>query len=367
MIAQVELPTAEQATQNAKYDDETREAGGFGAGNFDAKIEIKMKVKHEGEVNRARYNPRNHFVIATKGPQSEVYIYDLTKHPSMPAKDSAPAPQHVLRGHTAEGYGLAWDPNEPSGSGISHRLVSGGEDGKVCLWELTDGSPSVVDAKSIFTGHTDVVEDVAWHNRDRNLIGSVGDDRAIILWDMRKKGGSKPVHAIENAHASDINGIAFNPQNEFLFATSSADKTVALWDVRNLKSRVHSLRGHTDQVFQVEWCPFNETILGSCSADRRVNIWDLSRIGAEQTPEDAEDGPPELLFVHGGHTSKVSDFCWADASSGDSDNAWTVASIAEDNILQVWQMAEEIYIGDGDEEDDEKNKNYAELGKDELE
>ena len=30
-------------------------------------------------------------------------------------------------------------------------------------------------------------------------------------------------------------------------------------------------------------------------------------------------------------------------------------------------MAEEIYIGDGDEEDDEKNKNDAELGEDELE
>lgn len=26
-----------------------------------------------------------------------------------------------------------------------------------------------------------------------------------------------------------------------------------------------------------------------------------------QTPDEAEDGPPELLFIHGGHTSKVGD------------------------------------------------------------
>ncbi len=26
----------------------------------------------------------------------------------------------------------------------------------------------------------------------------------------------------------------------------------------------------------------------------------FSKIGEEQTPEDAEDGPPELLFIHGG-------------------------------------------------------------------
>lgn len=50
---------------------------------------------------------------------------------------------------------------------------------------------------------------------------------------------------------------------------------------------------------------------------------------ALQTAEDAEDGPPELLFVHGGHTSKVSDFAW-----NPSDD-WVVASVAEDNIVQV--------------------------------
>ena len=51
-----------------------------------------------------------------------------------------------------------------------------------------------------------------------------------------------------------------------------------------------------------------------------------------QTPEDAEDGPPELLFIHGGHTAKISDFAW------NGQDEWVVASVAEDNILQIWQM-----------------------------
>jgi histone-binding protein RBBP4 len=42
-----------------------------------------------------------------------------------------------------------------------------------------------------------------------------------------------------------------------------------------------------------------------------------------------EDGPPELLFIHGGHTSKVSDFAW------NPNDDWVCASVAEDNILQV--------------------------------
>ena len=34
------------------------------------------------------------------------------------------------------------------------------------------------------------------------------------------------------------------------------------------------------------------------------------KIGEEQTAEEAEDGPAELLFIHGGHTSKVNDLAW---------------------------------------------------------
>jgi len=43
-----------------KYDEERGEVGGFGHANSNVgKIEIKMKIQHEGEVNRARYMPQN--------------------------------------------------------------------------------------------------------------------------------------------------------------------------------------------------------------------------------------------------------------------------------------------------------------------
>ena len=41
--------------------------------------------------------------------------------------------------------------------------------------------------------------------------------------------------------------------------------------------------------------PHNETSLASSGTDRRLHIWDLNKIAEEQSPEDAEDGPPELL------------------------------------------------------------------------
>ena len=48
------------------------------------KIEIEIKINHEGEVNRARYMPQNPCIIATKTPTSDVLVFDYTKHPSKP-------------------------------------------------------------------------------------------------------------------------------------------------------------------------------------------------------------------------------------------------------------------------------------------
>lgn len=46
---------------------------------------------------------------------------------------------------------------------------------------------------------------------------------------------------------------------------------------------------------QVAWSPHDDPILASAGSDRKVIVWDLSQIGKEQTPEDAEDGVPEIL------------------------------------------------------------------------
>lgn len=68
----------------------------------------------------------------------------------------------------------------------------------------------------------------------------------------------------------------------------------------------------------------------------------LLRVNQEQTPEEALEGPPELLFIHGGHTSKVSDFSWNMCEE------WVIASVAEDNIVQIWQMSDHIYLDKDD-------------------
>ena len=77
-------------------------------------------------------------------------------------------------------------------------------------------------------------------------------------------------------------------------------QTIALHDIRNTSKRVHVFESHTDEVLHLAWSPHVASVFASASSDRRINIWDLAQVGVEQTPDDQEDGPPELLFIHGG-------------------------------------------------------------------
>jgi histone-binding protein RBBP4 len=332
MIAEVKLPKEDAAIDAKSYSD-SKELGGFGAS--EAKIEVVMKLNHDGEINRARYMPQNCSIIATKTISSEVYIFDYTKHPAKPADDGKCNPQIRLIGHEKEGYGLSWSPTKEG------QLLSAADDGKLCLWDIKAVSQlnTTLDATHVYQGHHEsVVEDVAWHLHHPAYFGSVGDDKKLLIWDTRQ---GKPVSAVQ-AHTAEVNSLSFNPYTEFILATGSTDSTVALWDLRKLTTKMHSLDSHRGDVLAVQWSPFNEAVLASCGADRRLMVWDQSRIGDEQSGEEAEDGPPELLFIHGGHTNKISDFGW------NANEPWVLASVAEDNILQVWQMAENIYTDEAE-------------------
>ena len=68
-------------------------------------------------------------------------------------------------------------------------------------------------------------------------------------------------------------------------------------------------------------------MFASAGCDRRIIAWDCSLIDKEQTAEEKKDGPPEVLFVHAGHTAKISDLAW------NPNERLMLASCAEDNIL----------------------------------
>lgn len=348
-------PSDAEPLGQANYNDTTGELGSHTLPSA-PRIQVVQKINHAGEVNRARYMPQNPDLIATKSVSGEVYIFDRTKHSSEPDRDGVCKPDIRCVGQTREGYGLAWNPNKKG------EVVSSGEDMTVCLWDLNSyiKAKATIEPTQILRGHTSVVGDVDWHSSDPNKLASVGDDKMLMIWDTRQ---AAPANQVQ-AHDAEILAVAFSPSAERLILTGSVDKTIVLRDTRFLKDKVHTFEGHTDEVLHLAWSPHNETIFGSASGDRRINIWDLSLIGQEQTPDDQEDGAPELLFVHGGHTSRPTDFTWGPNVSEN----WTISSASEDNVVMVWQptmrvwAGEEVSVGHGELEPDDMDVDQGRMG-----
>ena len=349
IIYQVHLPELDPA--KLKY----TEPNGYGC--FTSKTDYYIKIPHFGDVNRARVMPQNSFLIGSQSSNSKIYLFDFSKHSSEPdettstcvsateslATESSRTPEAVLTGHTADGYGLAWNPHT---SGV---LLSGNNDGKICTWniEANQTRGRTITPTTTIVGHGGGIGDVRWHHFHSDLFGSVGtDDRRLIIWDQRvdhtsSDGNGKIIN--NQAHKDDINVLCFNQFNEYPLLTGSADRTIRLWDLRNIQLPLLTLQAdhQQDEIYQLNWSSTHESVFASAGADNRVLVWDiLGGSGSQSTINsfnniDSESSlPPELMFIHNGHTDKVMDFAW------NPEEPWLIGSVSQNNCLHLWKPGE---------------------------
>ncbi|KAF2232752.1 histone acetyltransferase type B subunit 2 [Viridothelium virens] len=329
-IANVQLPNA-TPPKSSDYDEEREDIGGYNGPQQPVTFNVIQKIPHPGEVNKARYQPQNPNLIATWCTDGRILFWDRTKHPSDPGPNAAVNPQAELTGHEREGFGMSWSTFNEG------QLATAGEDETVRVWDVKDYSSSskIIKPRTTYTIHSATVNDVQHHPFLSHAIGSVSDDCTFKLIDTRLSGTSRAAREAKD-HTDAVNALAFHPIEEVIFATGSADRSVRIWDLRNLKMSLAVLESHFESVQTVKWDPHHFNMLASGSQDRRVLLWDLSKIGDEQTQEDAEDGPPELAFMHAGHTAPISEFSW------NKTNPWMLCSASEDNLIEIWQPAKAI-------------------------
>ena len=89
-------------------------------------------------------------------------------------------------------------------------------------------------------------------------------------------------------------------------------------------SPVSDFRYHTKPITSIEWSPFDESTIAVASEDNTITIWDLSlesdtdeaaaeegdaAASTEAKGDEAEDVPPQLMFVHMGQT-EIKELHW---------------------------------------------------------
>lgn len=81
-------------------------------------------------MNRSRCMIQNPALIAAKTNAPEVFVFDSTKQLE-DANGGSCNPDLRLRGHDKEGYGLSWSSFKEG------YLLSGSNDCKICLWDVS--------------------------------------------------------------------------------------------------------------------------------------------------------------------------------------------------------------------------------------
>lgn len=283
-----------------------------------SRIKITNKFESSSEINRARYMPQDSKVVATINGNGEVDLFNL---------ESKEAFGHISP-HSENGYGLSWNKFDKG------FLLSSSDDKTVVLTDINalDKNDGLLLRTEV---NTDIVNDVKWHSFDNNVFGSVSDDQKLLLFDTRNP--QKPVSSYYSEDSKGINSLAFSPFSRNLAAIGNTNSNINLLDLRMLSNGLlHTMMGHADAITCLEFSPHKDGIVASGSQDRRVIIWDLTKIGEEQVQEDAEDGCPEIFMMHAGHTGAVTDLSWCPFVD------WTLASVADDNIVHLWEVSKSL-------------------------
>jgi len=113
-------------------------------------------------------------------------------------------------------------------------------------------------------------------NSDGRILAAACERKSILIFDPLTR---KITRTIENAHSDCVNCIRFLDSRTF--ATCSDDTTVALWDARNLKSKVRTLKGHSNWVKNIEY-DSKENLLVTSGFDGAIFTWDINQYQENQ-------------------------------------------------------------------------------------
>lgn len=319
-----------------------------GAGPQSASRLQKMQhMPHEGAVRHIELSPHRKLCLATQSQAGDILIFDAASWQATWECPTRCCP--TVRLKAPQSLTIADDIFAPRGANISwnqfhgDKLVAAAPEGGSLLWDVTLGT-----ALAAFPGHQGLPASAVSCSIDEpDMFASCGTDGKACIWDIRC--GALPSSCLA-AHTGMASCIKFAPmKTPGIIATGGADAAVRLWDIRRSDRHLHELIWgeceNTGGVNHLVWSPSEQGVLASGHHKGPVLVWDLSAAGIPQSSSEAKDGPPELCFVHGGHSGLgLSSLAWSASSP------WTLASASrsppsEDTILgtlnelHIWMPA----------------------------
>ncbi|MFI6742154.1 protein kinase [Nonomuraea sp. NPDC050451] len=191
--------------------------------------------------------------LVTGGQDGRVRLWDLARHKSLA----------TMKGHSEEVYAVACVM-----VGKTPMAVSGGYDGSVRLWNLKTRKGKVLG------WHGDAVYAVAVTKVKGKYVAVTGDANGYLrFWDLKKR---KSTGKIIRAHRRPVNWLSATHIGDRAVAVSaSEDETVRMWDMAGRKAYGKAYKGHSRGVYSVAVGKVDgKTVVASGGKDGKIRIWD---------------------------------------------------------------------------------------------
>ncbi|KAF9571948.1 hypothetical protein EC968_010485 [Mortierella alpina] len=151
---------------------------------------------------------------------------------------------------------------------------------------------------------------LAYSPNGESLVAGLAD-HSVVVYDAVSW---TKLHTLRG-HTDQVCAVAYSPDSDWI-ASGSKDKTVRLWNSRT-GALLFTLNGHTNTIPSVVYSPSGHQI-ASCSVDKSVQLWNT------------ETGTPELTFID--HHDWVHSVAY-------SPSGHQIASGGKDCMVRLWNPA----------------------------
>lgn len=192
-----------------------------------------------------------------------------------------------FEGHTGIVRSLALTPDRT-------RLVSGADDGTVCVWSLATGEQMFK-----LTGHDDSVTSVAV-SPDGKCVVSGSYDKTLRVWSLK----TGETLQILRGHSGFVRSVLFSPATH-LVISGSTDKTIRLWDI-DAAHREHYWGGHTEAVALLSLSADGTRAISGLQTGE-LTVWEASAVAKDGggVALHAREAVPRVVGRLDGHTDRI--------------------------------------------------------------
>lgn len=243
----------------------------------------EIPMDHLRGLQSAALDARGRWVAAA-GRQGRIQVYDLLLNHTLRVIEAHRGATRAVRfvdadrmvSGGADGHVVLWNVRlgrrqrvlRGAGAPVRDLAVAGGllavacEAGAIELYDLRADKA----AKRLLTGHQGWVRALAVDAQGKRL-ASAGHDRAIRIWELP---GGKLLRTLPG-HAQWVAALAFDPSGRLL-ASAGFDNRTHIWELGS-GALLQSLRGHVRQVTALAFDARGQRV-ATASLDRTVILWD---------------------------------------------------------------------------------------------